>query len=188
MATEAVSLGIEEYRALRATIRERGTARHFVSLITFSVWAATMLWVASSFVVPLFALAPLAVLVAGFEIGLALHVGVERIGRYLQVKFESGADVRRGWETTASTIDVPSGGIDPLFLKLYIAFAVLNLLLGVWVSAAVEFAGETSPLSPVVVFFALAHVAAVVRWLAAARFAKGQRAREQAAFEKLLKS
>ena len=42
---------------------------------------------------------PLAVLVGGFEAIHALHVGVERIGRYLQVYYEN-TDTGPRWETT----------------------------------------------------------------------------------------
>ena len=43
----------------------------------------------------------LAILVGGFEAIHALHVGAERIGRYLQVYYEDTPDGPR-WETTAS--------------------------------------------------------------------------------------
>src|SRR5689334_22610803 len=103
-------LGHEEYRALRATIRERGTLRHLTTVITFFVWAATMLWAALSLGAPTFVLVPLLVLAAGFEIGFSLHVGVERIGRYLQVRYERESATLVCWETTAMALRVPSGG------------------------------------------------------------------------------
>ena len=81
MATDPTPLAVEEYRALRATIRERGTMRLVVALITFVAWAAGALAVVSWGSVSALALLPLLVLVAGFEVVFATHVGVERIGR-----------------------------------------------------------------------------------------------------------
>jgi hypothetical protein len=82
--SELTGLALAEYRELRATIRERGSLRHLTILITFSVWTATMLWAASTFSVPIFFVLPLVVLVAGFEVAFALHVAVERIGRFIR--------------------------------------------------------------------------------------------------------
>jgi hypothetical protein len=80
---------LEEYRALRATIRERGTTRIWVFLIGILAWAALTVATAALAGVPVAALVPLAVLVATFEAIFALHTGVERIGRYIQVFFET---------------------------------------------------------------------------------------------------
>jgi hypothetical protein len=70
-----------EYRALRATIRERGTARLWFVLVGFLGWAA--LHIASSgLVTPLVSwLVPLLILAITFEIVESLHTGVERVGR-----------------------------------------------------------------------------------------------------------
>jgi hypothetical protein len=180
-------LGLEEFRQLRATIRERGSLRHLLVMITFCVWAATMLWAAITLAAPVLGLVPLMVLAAGFEVGLALHVGVERIGRYLQVRYEKGEPGSAGWERTAMELRVPTGGIDPLFLKAFVAAANLNLLVGIW-TASVEMPLEEAGLASaeLLVFLGL-HIAVVVRWLWAARYARTQRVRELAAFETLLK-
>jgi len=52
--------------------------------------------------------------IGGFEAIHALHVGAERIGRYLQVYYEDAPDAPR-WETTAMAVGpaLPGGGIDP---------------------------------------------------------------------------
>src|SRR3954463_9411331 len=74
-----------EYRALRATIRARGTARVWVFVVGLSAWAALMVATTAVSGVPMVALVPLVVLAGTFEAVFALHIGVERIGRYIQV-------------------------------------------------------------------------------------------------------
>jgi hypothetical protein len=58
-----------------------------------------------------------------------MHVGVERIGRYIQVFYEGTADVPR-WETTAMSIGpaLPGGGVDPLFTLIFAFATLLNLM------------------------------------------------------------
>jgi hypothetical protein len=180
------SLALAEYRELRATIRERGSLRHLTIVITFSVWTATMLWAASSFSVPIFFVLPLVVLVAGFEVAFALHVGVERIGRFIQVRYEGEVGTPVSWERSAMALRVPGGGVDPLFLKVFLVAAILNLLAGIWMSplqASSDAAFGRAELAT----FVGAHAVAVVRWMSAARYARSQRVRELAAFEELLR-
>ena len=88
-----------EYEALRATIRERGTWRVMLFWMSLAVWAGLLL-TAAVWGVPVGSLASLIALVAGFEGVYALHVGVERIGRYLQVFYEETAALP-AWERTA---------------------------------------------------------------------------------------
>src|SRR6185436_856611 len=93
-------LAVEEYRALRATIRERGTIRLIVTVLTFVAWSALAVSVQALFAtLPVMTLFPLMMLAIGFEVVFAAHVGVERIGRYLYVHHES-ADSRTSpcWE------------------------------------------------------------------------------------------
>lgn len=75
-------------------------------------------------------LVPISVLIGGFEAIHALNVGVERIGRYLQVYYEGAADGPT-WETTAMAVGpgLPGGGIDPLFTVVFAALTGLNLAL-----------------------------------------------------------
>jgi hypothetical protein len=79
---------------------------------------------------PLLSLVSLGVLIGGFEAIHALNVGVERIGRFLQVFFEGTHD-GPSWETTAMRVGpgLPGGGIDPLFTVVFAALAGLNLAL-----------------------------------------------------------
>ena len=72
---------------------------------------------------------PLAILVGGFEAIHALHVGAERIGRYLQVYYEDTPDAPN-WETTAMAVGpaLPGGGIDPLFSVVFISATLANLI------------------------------------------------------------
>ena len=74
-----------EYEALRATIRQRGTARLWLFWASMAAWAGTFLYIFASPSLPRTAtLVSLLMLVAGFEGIAALHFGAERIGRYLQ--------------------------------------------------------------------------------------------------------
>jgi len=70
------SLAVEEYRALRATIRERGTARWIVIALTFVAWGALSSVDRVFAAAPSLTLVPLVVLASGFETVFALHVGV----------------------------------------------------------------------------------------------------------------
>ena len=78
----------EEYTALRATIRERGTARVCIFAAGIAAWAAATIAIAALAATPVATLLPLLVLAAVFEAVFALHIGVERIGRYIQVFHE----------------------------------------------------------------------------------------------------
>ena len=139
----------EEYRALRATIRERGTARIGLCVIGFGVWAAVMIAAAALSPTPVSVLLPLLFLAVVFEAVLSLHIGVERIGRYIQVFYEADdGDVKRErngasasgvgvgphafgrrWEHAAMGFGRPRGavGIDPLFTTLFALGAILNI-------------------------------------------------------------
>src|SRR5580765_7985942 len=89
----------EEYTALRATIRERGTARVCLFTAGIVAWAALTVATAALASTPVATLLPLLVLASVFEAVFALHVGVERVGRYLQVFHE--IDDAASWEQTA---------------------------------------------------------------------------------------
>ena len=97
--------------------------------VTFIGWAALTLVSLLFSGLPFASLVTLAVLAAGFEAIHALHVGVERVGRYLQVFYENGGDGPR-WETTAMAVgpSLPGGGIDPLFSFLFVGAALLNIM------------------------------------------------------------
>lgn len=83
---------IEEYSALRATIRERGTARVWIFVAGLAAWAAAVIATASLASLPIATLLPLLLLAGVFEAVYALHTGVERVGRYIQVFYEGDED------------------------------------------------------------------------------------------------
>src|SRR5688572_20024462 len=92
-----------EFTALRSAISARGTTRIVIAAVTIGVWAALTAVLVLVSDLPLAVLIPFAVLVGGFEAVHALHVGVERIGRYLQVYYEEGPDAPQ-WETAAMAV------------------------------------------------------------------------------------
>jgi hypothetical protein len=117
-----------EYVAMRATIRERGTARMVLAPIIFAVWAATAIATSAVITVAVSTLLPLVVLAAGFEAIFALYLNVERIGRYLQVFHEDDA-VDRGWEHVTMEFGRRfPGGPDPLSCRLFMAAVSVNFL------------------------------------------------------------
>jgi hypothetical protein len=115
-----------EFAALRATIRERGTARLLLVPFTFIGWAATAIAAAAVITVALSTLVPLLVLAAGFEAVYALHTNVERIGRYIQVFHEPNG----GWEHVAMEFGrrFSGAGSDPLFGRLFAGAVSVNFL------------------------------------------------------------
>lgn len=122
-----MSLSETEYAVLRQTIAARGTTRAMLVPMTLIGWGAISLAILLFSAPPIAALIGLAVLAGGFEALHALHVGVERIGRYLQVYYEAGSDTPR-WETTAMAVgpSLPGGGTDPLFSVLFGCVALFN--------------------------------------------------------------
>jgi hypothetical protein len=121
-----MSLSEQEYIALRATIRERGTARLILLPIAIALWSASAIATTAVVALPIAALAPLVVLAAGFEAIYALHISVERIGRYLQV-FHEAVD---GWEHVALEYSRRFRGQPPdaLFSTIFLTAIALNYL------------------------------------------------------------
>ena len=160
-----------EYEALRATVRERGTARVVVAWLGVSLWAALVLVLAAVIPLPALSLVPLVALVAAFEAVHALHVGVERVGRYLQV-FHDDA-----WEKTAMAFGrkFPGAGPDPLFSAVFALAAAVNTLPMVSVGPT---PAEWIPLG-------LAHLLFILRIDRARRQAAGQRASDLDRFRAL---
>lgn len=167
----------DEYSALRATIRERGTARVWIVLLGTAGWAALALATAAVSAPPLLTLIPLLLLATTFEVTFALHTGVERVGRYVQVFFEEPAGVA-GWEHRIMEFG-RSGQrrltTDPLFARCFLLGVVLNL-----VAALIS--------GPVAIEWAVlgsAHALLVARILMARREAAGQRAADLARFKEI---
>ena len=189
MTEHPSSLALEEYRALRATIRERGSLRFLVATLTFSAWAASLIAVGAYVVIPLFTLSPLLVLAAGFEVIFSLHVGVERIGRYLQLRYEdAGVPTGPLWEHTAMSAKVESGGTHALFVPVFLVAAGLNWVLGLGLLVGNAPPEEFGGFGTEVLLTGGFHIAIIVRWLTASRFARNQRARDLEALSKQLVS
>ena len=168
-----MSLHEHEFRVLRQTIASRGTLRMALVPPVIAAWAV----VASGLLLynarPIASLFSLAILIAGFEAVHALHVGVERIGRYLQVFYEGLPDGPR-WETTAMRLGpgLPGGSIDPLFTVLFVTATLANL----FVLFVRRPDGQT-------LLAALVHVGVIVRLVRCRRAAAGQRTADLQAFE-----
>lgn len=163
----------EEYRALRLTIAARGTSRVWVVVTGLAVWAPLVTAVTALALPPLAALISLLLLVATFEAVFTLHVGVERMGRYLQVFHEDH------WERAAMDFGVPLAGTssDPLFVALFASAGILNL---VPVAAA-------DPVQIELVVVGIAHALFIVRLIVARRVASRQRASDLERFRALRK-
>ena len=114
----------DEYQALRATIRERGTARVWIFVAGITVWAVSTITTLSMGLPPVAVLVPLLLLAATFEAVLALHVGVERIGRYLDVFHHDD------WERAAAAFGKPRGAmaIDPIFSAYFLLASLLTMV------------------------------------------------------------
>jgi hypothetical protein len=124
--TFETSRATQEYNALRATIRERGTARVCLFCGGFVGWGALTLATAALASTPLATFLPLVVLSSLFEGIYALHIGVERIGRYLQAFHEADGS---GWEHAAMAFGRPKGAasLDALFTVPFLLATILNL-------------------------------------------------------------
>jgi hypothetical protein len=166
------SLQHYEYRALRDTIRQRGTARMVLVPVTFIGWAATAGAVASVITVAISTLVPLLVLAAAFEAVFALHMNVERIGRYLQVFHEGDG----GWEHVAMNYGrrFPGSGPDPLFTRLFIFGVSANFLPAVLIGEPIE-----------VGVIAVVHLGLIYRIRMAAAAAGRQRAEDLERYQQL---
>jgi len=122
---------IEEFSALRATIRERGSLRVWLFVAGLAAWAAATIATAALAALPVATLLPLLLLAASFEAILHVHVGVERVGRYLQVFYQQaeGAADERDWERTIMAFGkLHHSGSDPLFSIFFALATALNFV------------------------------------------------------------
>jgi hypothetical protein len=161
----------EEYRALRATIRQRGTAKVWVLLAGMIGWGGLTTATAALASLPVATFLPLLVLAVTFEAVFNLHVGVERIGRYLQVFHEDAT----GWEHTAMAFGRPlkGTGTDPLFVAFFLIATFLNIVPALL----------AEPVQLEITVVGVAHLLFVVRVLIARRSAAKQRAADLKRFE-----
>jgi hypothetical protein len=164
---------LEEYRALRETIRERGTMRVWIFVAGLVAWAALVIATAALAALPVATLLPLLILAGAFEAVFSLHTGVERIGRYIQVFLEDGS----GWEHVAMALGRAHRGarVDPLFTTIFLIATCLN-----FVPVLIA-----EPVATEVVVIGAAHLLLVARLLFARRAAGHQRAADLERFEKL---
>lgn len=169
----------EEYSALRATIRERGTARVCVFAGGIVAWTAATIATAALASTPVATLLPLLVLASIFEAVFALHIGVERIGRYIQVFHEAGGSspLATGWEHAAMAFGRPAGAAttDALFTGPFLLTALLNAAPALMLT----------PTRVELVVIGGGHALFVLRVLAARHAAGKQRALDLARFEQL---
>jgi hypothetical protein len=159
---------LEEYRALRDTIRERGTARVWIFVIGFGIWGGLVMATVSIAALPEATLLPLLALAAVFEAIFALHTGVERVGRYIQVFYESEASDSLNWEHTAMAFGraFPGAAVDPLFGRFFWIATIFNFIPAL-VAGAVRIEWT---------WIGAAHIVFLVRVVIAERHAAHQRA------------
>jgi hypothetical protein len=164
---------IEEYRALRDTIRERSTARIWVFLAGLVGWGALTIATAALASLPVATFLPLLILAATFEGVFSLHVAVERIGRYIQVFLESDG----GWEHVAMAVGKPLKGTssDPLFTAHFIIAVILNIVPALL----------AQPVAIEVTVVLAVHLLVIVRIVLARRVASHQRAADLKRFTDL---
>lgn len=164
-----------EFAELRRTIAVRGTVRLVLGPAAIGLWAVVAM--SARYGDPrVQILLPLLVLTAGFEGVRALHIGVERIGRYLQVFHEGDRRDLPRWETAAMAPAQPHSGLalSPLFSPLFALAGLANAALS-W-----------DPLAPALVAaWAGLHAALLIRIAVATRACRQQRAADLAHYQTL---
>jgi hypothetical protein len=125
MTIDAIQL--EEFRALRASVRERAIARVLLLAMTWLGWAALATAIMLVVPAPLLLTVPLVVLLAAFEVNLGTVRSAERVSNYLRVVFEERRAVP-GWETASADLArrYPASAGDPLFLWVFVAVLSAN--------------------------------------------------------------
>jgi hypothetical protein len=178
-----------EYTALRTTILQRGTTRVCIFAGGIVAWGALATATAAVSSAPVLSLVPLVVLAAVFEAVFALHIGVERVGRYLQVFYEALPDesspstpagretTGSRWEHVAMNFGRPAGAAsaDALFTAVFLLAGALNM-----VPALIP-----GPTQAELIFVGGAHALFVVRLVAARAAAAKQRSIDLARFQEL---
>ena len=164
---------LEEYRALRATILQRGTTRVWIVIVGLLGWSALGMATAALAELPIATLLPLLFLAAVFEVVFALHIGVERIGRYVQACLEEDP----GWEAAAMAFGTPLRGAstDPLFTLFFVLATVLNIVPALL----------AQPTQQELVVVGIAHAIVIARVVFARSVAKKQRPIELDRFRQL---
>jgi hypothetical protein len=172
----------EEFRALRTTIRSRGSFRLAICLAGLVGWALTLLIVLAWVANPIAGTVPLLLVVATFEMNRMLHLGIERIGRYLQVFFEEAAPDAAStpaWERTVMRLgpSLPGAGGHPLLVPIFFSATLINFLSVLLPGPTpIELGAMTVP-----------HVSFLIWMLYADRGMRQQRERELEEFRKISK-
>jgi hypothetical protein len=176
----------DEYRALRATIRERGTVRVCTFAAGIAAWTAATIATSALASSPVASLLPLLLLACVFEAIFALHVGVERIGRYLQVFHETDAPAPPAspacpalpkWEHAAMAFGRPRGAAttDALFTVPFLLATLFNIAPALLLN----------PIRSELIFVGGAHVLFALRLIVARTAAGRQRAIDLERFQQL---
>ena len=136
-------------------------------------WAGLTMATAALASLPVATFLPLLVLAVTFEAIFSLHVGIERIGRYLQVFHEDAT----GWEHTAMAFGRPlkGTGTDPLFVAHFLIAALLNIVPALL----------AEPVQLELTVVGAAHLLFVLRVVLAWRSAGRQRAADLTRFEEM---
>lgn len=164
-----------EFIELRRTIAVRGTVRLVLGPATLALWAVAAMQ-ARYGDQRVQILLPLLTLAGGFEAIRALHIGVERVGRYLQVFHETPAGPdSAAWETVALEPAAAARGLnlDPLFGTLFLLACAANAYLS-WDTIAPSITG----------LWVLAHGGLAVRITRSVRSCRRQRALDLAHYRK----
>ncbi len=171
-------LELQEYRALRAAIGRRGSLKAVLVVTTVIAWALVATLIAALVAMPLAFVMPLLVLLAGFEAGHALHIGTERIGRYLYVRYEKGRAPM--WETAIAAFApgrMPFGGrpAGAHYAALFTLATLANLAVAALSATPLELAA-----------LAVIHALVIGRFVLARAASLNQRRDDQAEFERIL--
>lgn len=179
---------LEEYRQLRDTIRARGSLRVVLFVATMVTWAVVAVLEAAFISLPLASLLSLILLMSGFEAVHQLHIAVERIGRYLYVRYENDSARTAGsaihaplmWEGAIAAFGAghraSTRPADAMFTLMFALAITVNFLVAALGATPAELAG-----------IGAVHALALARVLIAKRTAAAQRAEDQQRFEIVLR-
>ncbi len=182
----AAQLDREEYAALRRAIAARGQLRAVLFVAGLTAWALVLVAIMVTLPYPLVSIVPLTLLASVFEAIRPLHLGAERIGRYLQVFYEErGAPdgslaETPAWERTAMAFGpaVPGAAGHPLFAPLFAVATLVNYM-SVWLPG---------PVPVELTALAVPHLAFVIWLVVCDRGMRSQRTRELARFRELYRA
>jgi hypothetical protein len=177
MIIDAIQL--EEFRALRASVRERAIARVLLLAMTWLGWAALATAIMLVVPAPLLLTVPLVVLLAAFEVNLATVRAAERVSHYLRVVFEERRAVS-GWETASADLAsrYPGSVGDPLFLWVFVAVLCANYVCVVIAIPETADPARAREDSLDLALVTALHLALVLRFVLARRALRAGRTRE----------